>query len=610
MLVGREITASVRPGYLWIDALCINQNDLSERNDQVSLMADIFKAAQGVVIWLGEEDEFTQDAFTVIERLSSIPRDRWKLMPYTGFYGDGKCLADVGIEPPSLQQWLGFLAFINRPWFSRAWVVQELALCRTATVVCGGNIVPWSKLSKTIEFIRYTKWYHHLSTEKLKHLPEARFGGNAHKKLLESNTRFDITPMYLNYTRDSVQSYLAGQSRQSPSFRLLVDAHRTTKATDPRDKVYAFLSLANRGRSASSHDPGLIQADYQRSVQQVYTQAASTLLHYYKCLYLLSHVQDQSLTKIPGLPSWVPDYSVALQPYSLQFRGNCNWSACGELEWTPPKNEDSTDTGLLPVQGFLIDTIADTAVMPYEAADAAEPWASIVNLVSNLPNPYPIGRLSGSPISRVEALWRTLTTNTYSRQHPAPSHCRALFVDYILNLSIRHRLAPWSSQETDFHPHQTPTSTLVNPGWRDLLAAEPPDSPYSILIYRKRLAALVEDMISKDSYSPIELAQLHHDIENGSGRVRRLFRTKDRTLLGTGAKSLRRGDEVWILAGGQVPYILRRVEGVGGPEDTKEAKQTGIGSSRHRLVGEAYVHGIMHGDPYRHGCEMVSTVLE
>lgn len=149
------------------------------------------------------------------------------------------------------------------------------------------------------------------------------------------------------------------------------------------------------------------------------------------------------MTKIPDLHSWVPDYSVALHPYPLGFRGNCNWSACGELEWRLPDDHDVAETGLLLVQGFHIDTIAETVILPGEATDAAEPWASTVHLVSRLSNPYVISTIKGAPDSRIEALWRTLTANTYSRRHPAPPYCGVLFIDYILNLQIRHRLAPW-----------------------------------------------------------------------------------------------------------------------------------------------------------------------
>ncbi|KIX92053.1 uncharacterized protein Z520_12207 [Fonsecaea multimorphosa CBS 102226] len=593
--------AALETKYIWVDALCIDQSSLAERNQQVNLMADIFKAARGVIVWLGEEDEFTQDACTVMERIAAVPREKFSAVPYTGFYDeDGSCYRELGIEPLSYQNWLGLIAFMNRPWFSRCWVVQELALARKATVVCGSRLLQWEQLARTIEFIRATKWYHHLSTEKMRHIRALGRSSGAFKKLLASNARFGLEPVYLNNTRNALQSYPQRESSGGPSLRVLLDTHRYTAATDPRDKVYAFLSLSNAAKS-SPEKRDEIKPNYQTPVRQVYTEAACTLIRSTRNLNLLSHVQDRSLTKVKGLPSWVPDYSVPLSPYPLEFRGKCNWSACGNLKWRPPSDQTTLLRGLLPVQGFHIDTIAEKAIMPHEATDAGEPWASIVDLVFHLPNPYSVPSIRGAPISRLDVLWRTLTTNTYSRQHPAPSECGALFIDYILNLQIRHRLAPWSSHDTDFQPHQTPFSTLTNPDWHSLLASEPANSPYNLSFYRDRLTALVENMLSSDSYSPLDLAQFHHDIEHGSGRLRRLFRTKDMLLLGTGPQSLRVGDEVWILAGGKVPYILRPIKsGTDGEY---------VGEKTHRLVGEAYVHGVMHGDPHRFELDMVKTVL-
>ena len=83
--------------------------------------------------------------------------------------------------------------------------------------------------------------------------------------------------------------------------------------------------------------------------------------------------------------------------------------------------------------------------------------------------------------------------------------------------------------------------------------------------------------------------------------MRRVFRTKRMMLLGTGARSLRAGDEVWILGGGKVPYVLRPVK--------KKADGESVVETKHRLIGEAYVHGLMHGDPHRFGRVVVSTVL-
>jgi hypothetical protein len=58
--------------YIWIDALCIDQTNLSEREAQVSLMGELFRKATTVIAWLGDEDCSTSDAFTVVDRLSSV----------------------------------------------------------------------------------------------------------------------------------------------------------------------------------------------------------------------------------------------------------------------------------------------------------------------------------------------------------------------------------------------------------------------------------------------------------------------------------------------------------------------------------------------------------
>lgn len=117
------------PTYYWVDAVCVDQQNVLERNAQVARMADIFHRASGVVVWLGREDDFTADALEVIEKVSAIPDIDWSRIPYTSFYDS----ADVthSLKPRlTHRNWLGFIALINRPWFRRAWVseVRESSL--------------------------------------------------------------------------------------------------------------------------------------------------------------------------------------------------------------------------------------------------------------------------------------------------------------------------------------------------------------------------------------------------------------------------------------------------------------------------------------------------
>ena len=593
-----------RQRYIWIDALCIDQDNISERNEQVKLMSKIFKAAESVIVWLGEEDEFCEDAFIVIERLAEIPEEYWHNFSYTGFYNPKEYFGNLGIQPLTFHNWLGFLGFILRPWFKRTWVVQELALARSAVAVCGSRVVPWSKLSKALSFIKTTRWYHQLSTEKMRHIKDIRHDQGIYGNFLRTRTKFDVTPLYLDRTRLALQRE---DSRFSTTLPILIDSHRDSQATDPRDKIYAFLGIANKLRLPFNGEHNYIVPDYERPVQQVFADAARSLVLSSGNLDLLSHVQDTTFTRTPKLPSWVPDYTVSLQPYPLRFRGRCQWSAAGPLNWKP--NIGLLEENLLEVQGFYIDTLLETSLLPTEATTQADEddsslskdlipktsvtvaWASIVSLSLSLPPRYAISKKSGRCITRVEALWRTLIANTYSREHPAPPMVGRLFIDYVLNLQIRQRLAPWPNHLA-FQAHQDLTSEFKDPGWRQLFASESEYSPYGLQYYRQRFTEIMEKIFD-GTYSPIGLAQLQHEIEASSGSVRRIFRTKT-CLLGIGPKSIRIGDEVWILAGANVPFVLRRLDG---------------DQNRYTLVGEAYVHGIMHGDPQKYGKSMTSIII-
>ena len=117
------------PTYYWIDLLCMNQTDIEERNAQVARMGDVFKKADGVVVWLGKDDQYTLDALTTMRKIAAIPEKHWPLVPYTSFYHpeESQLVSSIGL---TFHNWLGFIVLINRPWFKRAWVsLQRMATC-------------------------------------------------------------------------------------------------------------------------------------------------------------------------------------------------------------------------------------------------------------------------------------------------------------------------------------------------------------------------------------------------------------------------------------------------------------------------------------------------
>jgi hypothetical protein len=98
---------------IWVDALCINQQDVGERNAQVQLMGDIYRGAVTVQIWLGEQANESDKAIEILTKLGSG-------MDLLSIKIDGRYLNRANLK--SLQI-LG-----NRAWWKRIWVIQEVIL--------------------------------------------------------------------------------------------------------------------------------------------------------------------------------------------------------------------------------------------------------------------------------------------------------------------------------------------------------------------------------------------------------------------------------------------------------------------------------------------------
>ena len=113
----RDIFANSVNSLLWIDALCINQDNISERSAQVQLMDKIYQQASRVLIYLGEAESGSDNAMDSIAQRHS-----------------DKYSTQMGV--------LDF--FQRRPWFNRVWVLQEVALADCALAICGSKCVPWA----------------------------------------------------------------------------------------------------------------------------------------------------------------------------------------------------------------------------------------------------------------------------------------------------------------------------------------------------------------------------------------------------------------------------------------------------------------------------------
>jgi hypothetical protein len=132
---------------LWIDAICINQSDMEERSSQVSIMSLIYTHAQRVCVWLGEDDYDSRNAITFIREVSRAAT-----------HGD----VEYGDDPVQIPMWRSFLAFMQREWFTRRWVVQEIVMAAEASVYCGSDELQWQDLAIAVVVFEHLALMPHL----------------------------------------------------------------------------------------------------------------------------------------------------------------------------------------------------------------------------------------------------------------------------------------------------------------------------------------------------------------------------------------------------------------------------------------------------------------
>ena len=265
----------------WADALCINQNDMAERRQQVQLMRRVYEQSEKCLAWLGPHTELDRLAFKLLnviqDYLESHPSDRdgRVLMP-------GNFLAKYSTTPG---EWDALLHLFARPWFERVWTFQEIILPRRVLMTCGKFSFDGIKFYEIVDFIHSND------------LAEQMIG---------------LTGGYLQSLK--VASLRRDFHEHTPEMDLLDTLRnaRDRNATDARDKVIGILGLCQIDPEWAS------TLGYHLSPKEIYVSVAKNILTssnpfrlFYACYPALKCSEGAV-----HLPSWVPDWSnrVALVP--------------------------------------------------------------------------------------------------------------------------------------------------------------------------------------------------------------------------------------------------------------------------------------------------------
>lgn len=148
--------------YFWADAICINQADVAERNQQVSVMHKIFQHCARVYVWLGARTAHTRLVTTMIRTVaeryyehsgSLLPIRDWlrymrgqMQVPYAGHVTGLIGLELIGIDDFRQAAWKLFYAFYDAEWFKRLWVIQEVRQQEDIHVLQGDIVLEWNMI--------------------------------------------------------------------------------------------------------------------------------------------------------------------------------------------------------------------------------------------------------------------------------------------------------------------------------------------------------------------------------------------------------------------------------------------------------------------------------
>lgn len=252
----RRIRDTTTTKILWADALCLNQEDKIEKSHQVPFMAEIYRRAARVIVWLGPERDDSASAMKLLRDLGETVSINWAAMQCKfsdSFPGVWKTLRNPALRTSVLR-------LLERDWFERLWVLQEVYLAQRSTVFCGPSEVEWTV------FIR---------------------------------AGFCFTTIY---ARRQVE-LMAVHARSCPAAWIeLRSVAGGQKCVDPRDKIYGMLAML------AYNDTHPLTVDYGLSVAEVYTTA---MKHYVQTQNDLDLLDSCELTsnRMDSLPSWVPDWS-------------------------------------------------------------------------------------------------------------------------------------------------------------------------------------------------------------------------------------------------------------------------------------------------------------
>ncbi|KAH7116872.1 heterokaryon incompatibility protein-domain-containing protein [Dendryphion nanum] len=318
--------------HLWVDALCIRQESSSEKENQVHRMGKIYENAQRVLIWLGTDDQYDDQGVRALHIISNC----------APIYDSDKIPHKAQVTAEK---------FLKRRWFTRLWVIQEVALSRNAIMMCGHQA--WNPSNHDHErFDTFVRGLQNIFTDKRMPRETQRLVQRLHRMERFRNER---------------------SSSDRSLCQLLFEFH-DVQCSDDSDRPYALRSLSRWS----------VPVDYAKTTEQIYIDFAMREISIRPEVLCFSGAFP-SITGRYYLPSWAPDWghhregtsdrdkrsNPVFKPLPLLQHFRCQ--ARNDQSRAIPKLVGSR---ILQIQGVKVDLIK-------EVQTKSESWLNIFRIEIN-----------------------------------------------------------------------------------------------------------------------------------------------------------------------------------------------------------------------------------
>ncbi|KAH6638919.1 heterokaryon incompatibility protein-domain-containing protein [Boeremia exigua] len=550
-----------KPRTLWIDALCINQDDLDEKMHQVAHMGRIYREASAVVVWLGEDESWD---------LVKIFLPIWQTVYEYGRLHHQKLESDVHRVP----------RLLGISWFSRVWILQEFLLARSVYFQMGSHEFSESRIKETVMapgfvpdgLLERPDMIHRPGSVNPAEVTDSEVieSEEIKSEVIEPEVieSLGFIQRLFEY-RDLLQSPQVFECKaQATLTQCFLDLSRQRSCMDDRDRIYAMLGIA--------HDLNIIP-NYTLSAKVVYADFVSKSLKSGDFSILYACCIDAEST---GLPSYVPPFG-KLSYVPIGISRSIAYINGLHL----PKTLDVDPDSYLHIKGIYVDTICGKLdfnttddeldrYSPLFLEDSS--WCSEgrrrqrISLHNRPSSCLVAGAPNSIAVSRCfMAMYIILMSHMVSV--PEADSCWRMDVQNCFAVSPAHVRKPKRLQAEGRNKFQMPTFShqpYLNETLYNVFLSV-------ISINQKEIEGLGRFLPANNP----SFAKVLRPDEKRRLIDRCIFWTKN-GVMGLSGSQLQPGDVVAALDGAPAPILLR-----------KDVNEHGKESHISKIVGDCYVHG-------------------